>query len=182
MFNKRGPKIETCSTLNSISCQKLFESFTRNLCFLFYEQLWTNLNAGKVKAYALIFTIRSSQFRQSNALEKSLSRALNILPLSNAFFQFSNNFKRHCCGLKSFPKQHWCLENISSKKEDVCLNMLLLEIFDRAAKLLPGLQFCFAYFLPFLCNGIISANLRQDGNKEDLMELLILVHRESAKM
>ena len=60
--------------------------------------------------------------------------------------------------------------------------MLLLEIFDRAAKLLPGLQFCFAYFLPFLCNGIISSNLRQDRNKEYLMGLLILVHRESAKM
>ena len=83
---------------------------------------------------------------------------------------------------KTFSKTTLLFGKYIFKKEDICLNMLLLEIFDRAAKLLPGLQFCFAYFLPFLCNGIISANLRQDGNKEDLMELLILVHRESAKM
>ena len=35
MLNKRGPKIELCGTPNSISCQKLYESFTRTLCFLF---------------------------------------------------------------------------------------------------------------------------------------------------
>ena len=35
MLNKRGLKIELCDTPNTISCQKLYESFTRTLCFLF---------------------------------------------------------------------------------------------------------------------------------------------------
>ena len=37
MLNKRGPKIEPCSTPNSISCHKLHESFTRTGYFLFHK-------------------------------------------------------------------------------------------------------------------------------------------------
>ena len=57
--------------------------------------------------------------------------------------------------------------------------MFLSKGFDRAGKMLTGLKLCFASFLLFLCNGIASANLRHDGNKEDLMELLIQVFRKS---
>ena len=32
---KSGPKIEPCGTRNGISGHKLFESFTRTLCYLF---------------------------------------------------------------------------------------------------------------------------------------------------
>ena len=38
--------------------------------------------------------------------------------------------------------------------------------------MVTGLQFCFTSFLSFLCNGVTSADLRRDGNKEDLMKLL----------
>ena len=82
------------------------------------------MKAGKVKLYAFTFAIRNSWLRQSNASERSARRALNVLPLSTTFFHFSNNVKRHCYVLKPFLKPHWCLENISSKKEDICLNML----------------------------------------------------------
>ena len=42
------------------------------------------------------------------------------------------------------------------------------------------LKLFFASFLHFLCNDVTSTNIRHDGNKEDLMELLILMHRKSA--
>ena len=64
-----------------------------------YVILWINFKAGKVKPYAFSFAIRSSSSRQSNALERSVSRARNILPLSTAFFHFSNNVTSHCCVL-----------------------------------------------------------------------------------
>ena len=35
MLNTRGPKIEPCGAPNSISCYKLYESFTRTRSFLF---------------------------------------------------------------------------------------------------------------------------------------------------
>ena len=37
-------------------------------------------------------------------------------------------------------------------------------------------------FLPFLCKGITSVIFKQDGNKDDLKELLMFVHKKSAKM
>ena len=72
-----------------------------------------------------------------------------VEPQKSAFFHFVKNVKRHCCVLKPFLKQHWCLENISSKKEDICLNMLLLWIFDRVDEMLSGLYF-FSHLSAFL--------------------------------
>ena len=63
LLNKRGPKIKPCGTPNSISC-KLYELFTRTLCFLFDKQLRINFKAGKVKPHAFSFAIRSSSLRK----------------------------------------------------------------------------------------------------------------------
>ena len=56
-------------------------------------------NDGKLNPYALSFAIRSSWSRQSKALDldKSASKAFNVLPLSTAHFLISNKAKRQCC-------------------------------------------------------------------------------------
>ena len=74
MLDKRGPKIESSSTPNCISCHRLHESFTRTLCFLFDKELLINFKACKVKPYAFSFSIRSSWLSESNVLERSVSR------------------------------------------------------------------------------------------------------------
>ena len=154
MSNNRGSKIEPCGIPNSISCHKLYELFTHTPCFLFDKQLWINFKVDKVKPYELSFAIRSSFLRQSGALERLVNRAPNILPLSTAFFHFSNNVKRHCCILKPFLKPHQCLENISSKKEDICLNLLFHKFLIECLKCL--LAYSFVSHLFFLSHAMVS--------------------------
>lgn len=57
--------------------------------------------------------------------------------------------------------------------------MLLSYVFDRIGKMLISPQFYVIYFLPFLCNGVPSPNLRHDENKKDLIELSMPVQRKS---
>ena len=56
--------------------------------------------------------------------------------------------------------------------------MLLSDLlsFENTGRILTDLV------LPFLCKGITSAIFEQDGNEDDLKELLIFVHKKSAKM
>ena len=63
---------------------------------------------------------------------------------------------------------------MSSKKLDICLNILLSNTFDKIGSILTGLQFSFKLLLHFLCNGVTSACFKHDGKIEDFMELLIL--------
>ena len=50
--------------------------------------------------------------------------------------------------------------------------------FWESVNCLPAYSLVLHFF--FLCNDVTSANLRHDGNKENLMELLILVLKKSA--
>ena len=108
MLNKNGPKS------NSVGYQTVFPTIN------YVSHL---LVLGEVKPCAFSFSIRNPWLRMSNALERSVSRAPKILPLSTALFLF-NNVRRHFCALKPSLKPHRCLKNISSKKEDICLIML----------------------------------------------------------
>ena len=88
----------------------LYELFIFVLCFLFDKYSWNNLKAGKLKPYAFNFTIKRSWFKQSNVLERSVSRAPNTLPLSIELFQFSNKATGHCWVLNIFLKPYWYFE------------------------------------------------------------------------
>ena len=50
------------------------------------------------------FAVSNSWLRQSNAFERSISKARKDLPLSTGFFHFSNKFKRRCYILSYLPK------------------------------------------------------------------------------
>ena len=63
---------------------------------------------------------------------------------------------------------------MSSKKLDICLNILLSNTFDKIGSILTGLKFSFKLLLHFLCNGVTSAGSKHDGKIEYFMELLIL--------
>ena len=60
--------------------------------------------------------------------------------------------------------------------------MLLSNTFENTGRILTGLLFSFKSFLPFLCKGVTSAIFKHDGNEDDLKELLMFVHKRSAKM
>ena len=60
--------------------------------------------------------------------------------------------------------------------------MLLSDTFENTGRILTGLPFSFKSFLPFLCKGVTFAIFKQDGNEDDLKELLMFVHKKSAKM
>lgn len=79
--------------------------------------------------------------------------------------------------LNHCPKTHWLLEYIIKIKEEFHLNKLSLKIFDRIDIILTGLQFSSTYFLSFLYNGVTSSNLGHGRNKDDLIEQLMIVHR-----
>ena len=85
------------------------------LCFLFNKQSWINLKAAKLKPYVFNFAIKRSWFRLSNALERSVSKVPNTLPLFWDLLGFSNKAKRHCWVLNPFLKPYWYFKNISSK-------------------------------------------------------------------
>ena len=52
---------------------------------------------------------------------------------------------------KSFSKLYWYVENMSSAKIDICLNILLSNTFDKTGSILIGLLFSFKLLLHFLC-------------------------------
>ena len=60
--------------------------------------------------------------------------------------------------------------------------MLLSNTSENIGKILTGLQLSFKSFLPFLCKRVTSVIFKQSGNKDDLKELLMMVHKKSAKM
>ena len=64
----------------------------------------------------------------------------------------------------------------------MCANMLLSNTFENIRRILTGLQFSFKSSLPYLCKRVTSAIFKQDGNDDDLKELLMFVHKNLAKM
>ena len=60
--------------------------------------------------------------------------------------------------------------------------MLLSNTFENIERILTGLQFSFKSLLPFLRKGVTSAIFKQDGNEDDLEELLMFIHKKSANM
>ena len=123
----------------AISIHVLYELFILVLCFLFDKYSWFNLKAGKLKPYTFNFAIKRSWFRQANALQRSISRAPNTLPLSIYLFHFSNKGKRHCWVLNPFLKPYWYFQNMSSKKLEISRNILLSNTFDKIGSILSGL-------------------------------------------
>ena len=97
------------------------------------------LNAGRSNPYALSFAVSNSWSRQSNALERSVSKAPNVLPLSTELFHFSKRFTRQCCVLYPFLNPHCFYDRKLSKKLDICSNKILSNIFDNVGKMLTGL-------------------------------------------
>ena len=67
-----------------------------------YPELWKiKVDIGMVSTrfldpYAFRFAIRSSWLRQSNAYDKSVNKAPNILPMFAAASHFPSKAKRHC--------------------------------------------------------------------------------------
>ena len=59
--------------------------------------------------------------------------------------------------------------------------MLLSNTFENTGRILTGLLFSFKSYLPFLCNGVTFVIFKQDGNEDDLKELLMFIHKKSAK-
>ena len=114
--------------------------YCMNCLFLSFPfSLINSHKAGKLKPYPFNFAIKRSWFKQSNALERSASRAPNTLPLSIDLFHFYNKAKRHCWVLNPFLKSYWYFENMPSKKLDICLNILLSNTFDKSGSILTGL-------------------------------------------
>ena len=60
--------------------------------------------------------------------------------------------------------------------------MLLSNTFENTGEILTDLWFYFKSLLAFLCKGATSNIFKQDVNKDDLKELLMLVHKKSVKM
>ena len=60
--------------------------------------------------------------------------------------------------------------------------MYLLNTFKNIGRIPPGLQFSFKPFLPFLCKGVKSSIFKQNGNEDDLKEMLISAHKKSANI
>ena len=137
---------------------------------------------GNVKTYAFSFAIRSSWLRQLNTLERSVSGAPKILTLLNAFFHFSNNIKRHT--YQNHIKMYfettlvWCLEYILQERKTLVWKGFIHKFLTELVKCLLAYSFVLHLFflLIQLCH---NCKLRHGGNKEDLMELLILVLRKS---
>ena len=64
-----------------------------------------------------------------------------------------------------------------SKKVDICANIHFSKVFDNVGGILTGLKFSFLSFLPFLCTSATSVNSREEGKLEELITLLMLVHK-----
>ena len=122
-----GPNIDPWGTSKTISIHVLYELFILVLYFLFKKQSWVSLKTGKLKPYVFNFAIKRSWFRQSNALERSVSRAPNTLPLSIDLFHFTNKAKRHCWKLTDIFFKTWhFLKHTSSRILFIKLEIYLL--------------------------------------------------------
>ena len=142
MLNNNGPNIEPCAAPKIISNQEKLVLLTLVpigiLLFLCDKLLWTTFNASKLNPCALSFAIRSSSLRQSKALDKSVRKVPNFLPLSKAHFHFSYKAERQCCVLQPFRRALCCVDKKFSKKCDICANMVLSKTFDSIGRILSG--------------------------------------------
>ena len=60
--------------------------------------------------------------------------------------------------------------------------MLLSNTFENIGRIITGLQFSLKSFLLFLYKGVTSTIFKQDGNENDLKEVLMFVYKKSASM
>ena len=141
-----------------------------------------NRNAGKLKSYAFSSAVSNSWSRQSNAFERSVSKASKTLPLSTDLFHVSNITRRQCWVLYPFRKPRCWFERMLSKKVDIWTNIHFSKTFNNVGRILTGLKFSFISFLRFLCMGVTSANSKDEGKLEDLIALFVLVHKKSANI
>ena len=114
MLKRGGPRIDPCGMPNNISDQELQLLSIFALYFLFDKLSWINRNAVRVNPYALSFALSNSWSRQSNAFERSVSKAPKALSLSTEFFHFSNKSETQCCVLYPYWNPHcWSNKNLS---------------------------------------------------------------------
>ena len=135
-------------------------------------------NTGKLKPYA--FSFADSWSRQSNAFERSVSKAPKTLPLSTDLFHVSNITRGQCWVLYPFRIPHCWFEKMLSKNVDIWENIHFSKFFDNIGRILIGLKFSFISFRPFLCTGVTSANFKEERKPKDLIALFVLVHKNSA--
>ena len=116
MLNINGPNIEPCGTPNIISSKELISVvYLGSLFPLWWLRIkWT----GKPNPYTLSFSRRSWGSRQLKALDKSVSKVPNVLPLSRAHSHFFKKPKdnvayynlpgsRIVASIKSSRKNFW---------------------------------------------------------------------------
>ena len=132
MLNKIGPKTDLWA--EELRIKLLPMSCILNLFWFFLCDLSNSLVSVLMSQYwismHLIFAIKRSRWRQSNALERSVRSAPNLFWLSTADFYFSSIEKRHCWALKPFLKPHWNIEKNGSKYLDICQNINVSYIFE----------------------------------------------------
>ena len=104
--------------------------------------------AGKLKPYPFNFAIKRSWFRQSNVLQRSVTKAPNTLDFIDLFY-FSNKAKRHCSVPNLFLKPYWYFEKISSKKY---FSQIKLEVYLLAYSFF--LSFYYTFFVNTLANDV----------------------------
>ena len=89
--------IEPCGTPKIISSHSLHDEFIFVLRFLLDRWFCICFKPGNINSYAFSIAIRSSRSRKSNAFDKTVSKALKVLPLSKKLFQCSSTDRRDCC-------------------------------------------------------------------------------------
>ena len=139
-------------------------------------------NAGKLKSSSFSFAVRSSWSRQSDLLERSVTKAPKILPLSEDLFHVSRIIRRQRWVLYPFGKPHCWFEKMLLKKVHIWANIHFSKIFDNVGRIITDLKLPFIPFLPFLCTDVTSANFKREGKLENLIALFMLVHKKSAKI
>ena len=122
---------------------------------------------------------------ETNGFDKSVNKCRNTLPFSNAGFHFSSKAKRYRWILYPFLKPYWYFENISSNYADIWLRNNSSKHLDRVGKMLTDLLLSFLpffFFFRFLRKVVTSVHLRHKRSVQDLTELFMLFHKNSAQI
>ena len=92
---------------------------------------------------------------------------------------FFNITRRKCWVLCPFRKLYCWFEKMLVKRVDIWANINFSKVFGNVGRRLTRLKFSFISFLQFLCTCVTLANFQEERKHEDLIALLMLIHKKS---
>ena len=116
--------------------------------------IWQVINVGK-KPCVFSLVMSNSRLRQWKVVQKSISKAPRFFHYPQSFVTFLALLKYTIAYPSFFKKQHWHFENLN-----IFLKLEFPNTFDKLARRLTCQKSLLKPFLPFVCRGIVSANIK----------------------